>query len=69
MKNVAVDADAVKHADAESYDPVTESYDRFVERYSGRYVERISTLAKIGAGHRVLDVGTGTGIMALQAAH
>jgi SAM-dependent methyltransferase len=69
MKNVAVDADAVKHADAESYDPVTESYDRFVERYSGRYVERISTLAKIGAGHRVLDVGTGTGIMALQAAN
>lgn len=62
------DTDAVKHADADSYDPVTEPYDRFVRRYSRRYVERIAFLAEFQPGEQVLDVGTGTGIMALHAA-
>ena len=68
MTNARTDADAIKHADAESYDPVTDPYDRFVGRYSGRYVERVAFLAEFGPGDRVLDVGTGTGIMALHAA-
>jgi ubiquinone/menaquinone biosynthesis C-methylase UbiE len=68
MTNTRADADAVKHADAESYDPVTDPYDRFVGRYSGRYVEQIASLAEFHPGDRVLDVGTGTGIMALEAA-
>lgn len=68
MTNTQVDADAVKHADADSYDPVTDPYDQFVRRYSGKYVERIALLAEFRQGDRVLDVGTGTGIMALRAA-
>lgn len=68
MAKAMVDAEAVKHADAESYDAVTAEYDRFVERFSGRYVERVVERARIGPGGRVLDVGTGTGILALQAA-
>ena len=68
MTNAAVDASAVKHADADSYDPVTDPYDRFVERYSGKYIERIAFLAKLAPGDRVLDVGTGSGIVALDAA-
>ena len=69
MTNTRADADAIKHADAESYDALTDPYDRFVGRYSGRYVERIAYLAEFGPGDRVLDVGTGTGIVALHAAH
>ena len=68
MTNTQIDADAVKHADADSYDPVTDPYDRFVGRFSGKYVERIAFLAEFRPGDRVLDVGTGTGIMALHAA-
>jgi len=68
MTNTQVDEAAVKHADADSYDPVTDRYDRFVGRYLGRYVECIAFLADIRSGDRVLDVGTGTGIMALHAA-
>ena len=68
MTNTQSDADAVKHADAGSYDPVTDPYDRFVGRFSGRYVARIAFLANFRPGDRVLDVGTGTGIMALHAA-
>src|SRR5262245_39397495 len=68
MVKAMVDAEAVKHADAQSYDPVTAEYDRFVERYSGKYVERIAERARIAAGQRVLDVGTGTGILALHVA-
>jgi ubiquinone/menaquinone biosynthesis C-methylase UbiE len=68
MTNAQVDAEAVKQADAESYDPVTDPYDRLVVRYSGTYVERMAFLAEFRPGDRVLDIGTGTGIMALHAA-
>lgn len=68
MTNMRVDEDAVKQADAKSYDPVTDSYDRFVGLFSGTYVARIASLAEFRRGDRVLDVGTGTGIMALHAA-
>ena len=69
MTNTQADTDAIKHADADSYDPVTDPYDRFVGRYSGGYVERIAALAEFQPGDRVLDIGTGTGIMALHAAN
>ena len=57
-----------KQRDATSYDHVAGQYDAFITRFSGPLVERLVALAGITAGSRVLDVGTGPGIVALAAA-
>jgi len=66
----------VKHAgqhhsdfeDAASYDGVAEAFDRFSERFSSPLARRLLDAARVGPSDRVLDVGTGTGVVALQAA-
>jgi ubiquinone/menaquinone biosynthesis C-methylase UbiE len=57
-----------KQRDAGSYDHVAGQYDAFITRFSGPLVERLIALAGIAPGSRVLDVGTGPGIVALAAA-
>ena len=57
-----------KTRDATSYDCVTGEYDRFTERFSGPLAARLISLAGVTASEQILDVGTGTGIVALQAA-
>lgn len=57
-----------KSEDAASYDPVSEHFARFSERLSAPLAQRIVALAQLSPGARVLDVGTGTGIVALAAA-
>lgn len=57
-----------KTRDAGSYDPVTASFDRFAERYTTPLAEHIVALGAVRPGGRVLDVGTGTGVVALLAA-
>lgn len=57
-----------KQRDATSYDHVAGQYDALITRFSGPLVERLIALAGITAGARVLDVGTGPGIVALAAA-
>lgn len=57
-----------KQRDAGSYDHVAGQYDAFITRFSGPLVDRLIALAGITAGARVLDVGTGPGIVALAAA-
>lgn len=57
-----------KTADARSYDDVGLAFDRFSERFSAPLAERLVTLAGIRPGERVLDVGAGTGVVALRAA-
>jgi ubiquinone/menaquinone biosynthesis C-methylase UbiE len=54
--------------DAASYDGVTEAFDRFSERFSTPLARRLLDAAQIGPDDRVLDVGTGTGVVALLAA-
>lgn len=61
-------AEAFKTRDATSYDPVAGEYDALIERYSGALAERMVMLAHVTRGARVLDIGTGTGIVALRAA-
>ncbi|MDX1545982.1 MAG: methyltransferase domain-containing protein [Rhodothermales bacterium] len=59
---------AFKLSDAASYDPVVASFDRLTERYSAPLARRVVDLARLGGPQRVLDVGTGTGVVALEAA-
>jgi ubiquinone/menaquinone biosynthesis C-methylase UbiE len=56
-----------KARDAASYDPVAETFDRLSRRFSAPLARRMVSLAALREGDRVLDVGTGTGIVALEA--
>jgi ubiquinone/menaquinone biosynthesis C-methylase UbiE len=58
----------LESSDADGYDPVAATYARFALRYSPPLARRMVTLAGVAPSDRVLDVGTGTGIVALEAA-
>lgn len=57
-----------KVRDASSYDSVAEKFDLFTERLSQPLATRMIALAQLAPKQRVLDVGTGTGLVALNAA-
>jgi SAM-dependent methyltransferase len=57
-----------KLGDAASYDDRAETFDRFQACSAGPLVARLIELAGVTRGQRILDVGTGTGIVALEAA-
>lgn len=63
-----LDSHRFKTRDAASYDSLTEQFDYFTERLTSPLAERMTMLAQIQPSDRVLDVGTGTGIVALRAA-
>lgn len=54
--------------DAASYDGVGEAFDRFSDRFSAPLARRLLEAAEAGPGDHVLDVGTGTGVVAFAAA-
>jgi len=58
-----------KTRDAGSYDAVTDTFDRLTDQFTGSVAERMVALAQLAASDTVLDVGTGTGIVAFQVAH
>lgn len=58
------DDENFKRLDASSYDPVQEAYDRFTEVIVTPLAKRIVALAGIRQSDRVLDVATGTGVVA-----
>ena len=64
----AIDIQEFKIRDAASYDSVTEQFDHFTERLSSPLAERMVQLAAIGPSDQVLDIGTGTGVVALRVA-
>ncbi len=59
---------AFKIRDATSYDLLAEQFDYYTERLSHELAARMVSLAEITPDDRVLDIGTGTGVVALQAA-
>ena len=56
-----------KRLDATSYDDAAAEFDRLTERFSGPLAARILDLARLRPTDDVLDVGTGTGLVALRA--
>ena len=59
---------AFKQRDAASYDPVTASFDYYTQRCSLPMARRIRELAELTEDAKVLDVGAGTGVVALEVA-
>ena len=62
------DPERFKLEDASSYDGVAGHFDRFTRRFTPPIARRLVHLARLRAGSTVLDVGTGTGVVALEAA-
>ena len=63
-----MDSQTFKIRDAASYDDVTEQFDNFTERLSSPLAAKMVGLAEIAPNERILDIGTGTGVVALKAA-
>ena len=57
-----------KRLDAASYDSDAATYGRYIELLSRPLAVRICELARVEPGQSVLDIGTGTGVAARQAA-
>jgi ubiquinone/menaquinone biosynthesis C-methylase UbiE len=64
----AIEAIEFKTRDAASYDALTEQFDHFTERLTSPLADRMVDLADLGPSDHALDVGTGTGVVALRAA-
>ncbi len=68
MSQVSAASQTFKVKDAASYDPLALEFQRFTEQLTGPLAARMVALAHLTTGDSVLDVGTGTGIVALKAA-
>jgi SAM-dependent methyltransferase len=65
---VGVDLDAFDEFEASAWEERVEGYAGFFGAVTGRLVEPLLDLARVGSGTRVLDVATGPGYVAAEAA-
>jgi ubiquinone/menaquinone biosynthesis C-methylase UbiE len=68
MTQTARISETFKVRDAASYDSVTAEFERFTDLLSTPLAARMLALAELAQVRRVLDIGTGTGVVALQTA-
>ena len=66
--DVSVDLDAFDRFEASAWEDRVEGYADFFGAVTGRLIEPLLDLAQVGRGTRVLDVATGPGYVAAQAA-
>lgn len=57
-----------KIKDSHSYDQVVDSFEHLTKKYTAPFAEKLIKLSGITGKDTVLDVGTGTGVVALEAA-
>ena len=62
------DEQRFKTDDADSYNAVVDYFDQYTERFTSHMPEPLLSMADVPDNGRVLDVGTGTGIIALDVA-
>jgi ubiquinone/menaquinone biosynthesis C-methylase UbiE len=67
MRSPELPDPSYKQVDAASYDLAAVEFDRLTERFSGPLAMRMIEFAQLRAREHVLDVGTGTGLVALRA--
>ena len=60
-------SEAFKIKDAASYDNISKQFEAFTQTLSLPFVERMIRLAEPQPAHWILDIGTGTGIVAFNA--
>src|SRR6267378_4267362 len=68
MSQVSAASQTFKVRDATSYDPLALEFHRFTEQLTRPLASRMVELAELTPDETVLDMGTGTGIVALKAA-
>ena len=68
MNHVGIDPDAFNAFEAAGWEKRAEDYDRFFRPLTSRMVEPLLDAASVASGSRVLDIATGPGYVAAEAA-